>query len=257
MVMEFIKSFVGIKGKEAVQAVVTGLASVDPAAASKADMEVMEKDLDATGRHVAQLRADLAREKKEYDAVAGDYDRMYAAAEHLGAQMQGEADAGRKGELEKSLTTLVTRLSELKPRLDQEKQDVDDVQGLLTEAEALYKAKSQAMVEAKRNLQGAVRDMERAHIQKQQAEKRAEQAAQLAGLREGVSTSKLNTALNAFNQKAEQARKEAEMLRMKADALKPVDTVKDDPNITAALAAAGKPALPAGNAAAMLAALKR
>lgn len=256
MVMEFLKSFIGIKGQEAVQSIVAGLASIDPASASRADLEVLERDLDATGRQVAQLRADLARERSEADAVSSDYDRMYAAASHLEGQANNETDPTRKLELEQSLNGLLDRLASMKTRLDSEMQDVTDVQSLLVEAESLYKQKSAALTEAKRNLDQATRDMQRAMTEKEQAARRAEQAAQLAGLREGHAT-KLNTALNVFNQKATEARREAETLRMKADSLRPISgPVGGDANIQAALAATAN-RLPTENLSNRLALLKR
>jgi len=237
MVMEFLKSFIGIKGQEAVQSIVSGLASIDPTAASRADLDVLERDLDATGRQVAQLRADLARERSEADAVSSDYDRMYAAAAHIEGQVNSATDPVRKQELETSLSGLLDRLAAMKTRLDSEIRDVTDVQALLAEAETLYKQKSSALTEAKRTLEQATRDMQRAVTEKEQAQRRAEQAAQLAGLREGQST-KLNTALNVFNQKAAEARREAETLRMKAESLKPISGPSGgDANVQAALSA--------------------
>ncbi len=256
MVMEFLKSFIGVKGHDAVQSIVAGLASIDPNAASRADLEVLERDLDATGRQVAQLRADLARERSEADAVASDYDRMYAAAHHLEGQVAGEADQNRRVELENSLAGLLDRLAAMKARLDSETRDVTDVQTLLAEAESLYKQKSAALSEAKHKLEQATRDMERAMTEKEQASRRAEQAAQLAGLREGHST-KLNTALNVFNEKAAEARREAETLRMKADSLKPMSGgPSGDANVQAALAATAQRA-PSASLSDRLASLKR
>lgn len=256
MVMEFLKSFIGVKGHDAVQSIVAGLASLDPAAASRADMEVLERDLDATGRQVAQLRADLARERSEADAVASDYDRMYAAAHHLEGQVAAATDPTRKAELETSLAGLLDRLAAMKARLDAETRDVTDVQDLLAEAEKLYKEKATALSEAKRNLEQANRDMERAMTEKEQAARRAEQAAQLAGLRQGHA-SKLNTALNVFNEKAAEARRQAESLRMKADSLKPISAgPSGDANVQAALAATAQRS-PTVNLSDRLAALKR
>jgi len=257
MVMEFLKSFIGVKGHEAVHSIVAGLASLDPAAASRADMEVLERDLDATGRQVAQLRADLARERSEADAVASDYDRMYAAAHHLEGQVAAATDPSRKAELENSLAGLLDRLAAMKARLDAETRDVTDVQELLEEAESLYKEKAAALAVAKRNLEQANREMERAMTEKEQAARRAEQAAQLAGLRQGHA-SKLNTALNVFNEKTAQARREAETLRMKTDSLKPmsVGAPSGDANIQAALAATAQ-TRPTANLSDRLASLKR
>ncbi len=256
MVMEFLKSFIGVKGQDAVQSIVAGLASLDPAAASRADLEVLERDLDATGRHVAQLRADLTRERNEADAVASDYDRMYAAAHHLEGQVAATADPTRKAELEISLASLLDRLATMKTRLDAETRDVMDVQDLLVEAENLYKEKAAALSEAKRKLEQANREMERAMTEKEQAARRAEQAAQLAGLRQGQG-SKLNTALNAFNEKAAEARRQAESLRMKADSLKPMNgSPSADANIQAALEATAQRS-PTVNLSERLSALKR
>jgi uncharacterized protein (DUF3084 family) len=256
MVMEFLKSFIGAKGQEAVQSIVSGLASLDPATASRADLEVLERDLDATGRQVAQLRTDLARERSEADAVSSDYDRMYAAAHHLEGQVAAAADPVRKAELETSLAGLLDRLATMKSRLEAELQDVTDVQDLLAQAETLYKEKAAALSEAKRKLEQANREMERAMTEKQQAERRAEQAAQLAGLRQGHAT-KLNTALNVFNEKAMAARREAESLRMKADSLKPMLAgPTGDANVQAALAATAQRS-PTSSLSDRLAALKR
>lgn len=233
----FFKNFVGAKGNDAAHSLASALVRLDPDAASKADLLTMEQDLDRAGGVIAKLRADLAGERRELDAITKTYRELMGAAEVLQRQIEdpaaSEADKASK---QASLTKLLTRLESVVPELNRDKQDVAQTEALLNDAQDAYKAKADALVAAKGNLERARHDLQHAKIQEGRAHDRAEQAAVVAGLKSSP-TSGLTTALNVMEESAEAARQRAESADMKAAAISGARSSSEDPNIAAALAA--------------------
>lgn len=253
----FMTSFLGAKGKEIGQEVVQALVEMDPEAATQAQLEQMEKDLDQAGLVLQKIRADHDREVREADAATKRYDQMMAAAEHLQKQLDDPATpADRKPGLETSLAKLVAQLEEFAPEVDRERADVVEVQALLDEAHEAYKIKAQALAQAKQKLDRAKRDMQRASMEQERSEEKARRAAEVAGLRQGTGN-KLNVALDAMQRRAEEARAKAAASKMKSEALSQVASAPEgDPNIAAALKAVEGTARP-GNLSDRLSALKK
>ncbi|MEO5375702.1 MAG: hypothetical protein H7840_15775 [Alphaproteobacteria bacterium] len=252
----FLKSFVGVKGKQLGRDIVEAIVELDPNAATEAQLAEMEKDLDQAGMLLQKIRTDLEREQREADAAVKRYNQMMGAAEHLQAQLNGTSVSDRAS-VEASLAKLVVQLEGLVPEVEQEKQDVVEVQALLDETQAAYKAKAEALASAKQGLDRAKRDMQRAVLQEERAGEKAKRAAEVAGLRGSGPTNKLSIAVDAMHRRAEEARAKAANSTMKAETLSIVHRRDDDdPNIAAALKAVeGGPA--AGNLTDRLAALKK
>jgi chromosome segregation ATPase len=245
----FIKSFIGIKGREIGREVVDALVELDPESATEAQLKVMENDLDQAGKVIQTIRADLVREQKEAELVRNRYERLLAAAEHLQQQTLDPAQASRRPELEASLDKLVSQLEELRPEVEQEERDVQEVEILLSEAMQAYKVKAEALAKARAGLQRARNDMQRAKL----AQERAEQQAERAGLRGTGQGNRLSTAMDAMQRQAETARSKAEAARMKAQALTMAGATGtgevialEDAHIAAALAATRHPVAKAG-----------
>ena len=162
---------------------------------------------------------------------------MMAAAEHLQGQINAPETADKAG-LEASLAKLVTQLEEVSPQVDLERKDVAEVQALLDDAQAAYKAKAAALAGAKQDLERAKHDMQHAAIQQERAEDKAKRAAEIAGLH-GDSGNKLTVAVDAMHRRAEEARAKAASATMKAETLTAINAKpEDDPNIAAAMKAA-------------------
>ncbi|MCW2243840.1 hypothetical protein [Azospirillum canadense] len=240
--ISFIRNLVGVKTDQAVQSAVEALVRWDPKAATEAELRTMEQNLDQLGLQVAQARAAYEKEQKEADAITALSRQRMAAAEHLQKQLETEADAGRKAQVERSLETLVGMLEQMAPDIDREEQDARDAREFLDMLEKTYSDAGNKLKQARAELQRAERDMGRAAQQRDMAQQRAEAARQAAGL--SGATSSLGTALKAMQDAAARDLASAEAANSKARLLKPSKPEEEDPNIKAALAAAtgGQPA---------------
>ncbi|WP_207476635.1 hypothetical protein [Arenibaculum pallidiluteum] len=233
----FIRNLVGVKTDQAVQSAVEALVRWDPRSATEAELRTMEQHLDALGLQVAQARAAYEKERKEAEAIGALSRQRMAAAEHLQHQLEAEQDAGRRGQLEKSLETLVGMLEQMAPDIDREVQDEKDAQEFLDMLEKTYQEAGQKLKAARSELSRAERDMARAAQQRDAAERRSEAARQAAGL--SGATSSLGTALKAMQDAAARDLASAEAANAKAKLLKPSRPEEEDANIRSALSAVG------------------
>ncbi|KAF0136475.1 MAG: hypothetical protein FD153_1921 [Rhodospirillaceae bacterium] len=253
----FMKSFLGVKGKQFGADVIEAIVGIDPEGATQAQMAQMEKDLDNTGMMLQKIRADYEREVREAEEAMQRYDKMMAAAELLQARLADPAMlVTEHAAIEASLARLIGQIEGFAHEVEQEKQDMIEVKALLDEAQTAYKAKAEALTQARQGLDRARRDMQRATLQAERAEEKAKRAAEVACLR-GTTTNRLSIATDAMQRKAEEARAKAAALNLKADALalaKP--GASDDPLITEAMRAIeSKPGANNANLAERLAAL--
>lgn len=234
--LPFVRNFIGVKGDNAAAGVVKALVQLDPESATIADLRTMEQDLDKAGGMIAKLRADLAHEQIEYDSIGWQYHELMAAAELLQKRIAdpGTADAQRQS-LNGSLAWLVEKIEHMAPELDRDKKDVESTRTLLSEAEAVYQQKAEALSNAKKNLDSARHDLQHARIEEERSAERARQAAAVAGLG-ASSTSGLTVALNVMQQSAQEARQRADAMNMKAQALSHLKEATADQNVAAALA---------------------
>jgi chromosome segregation ATPase len=232
----FVRSFLGVKTDQAVQAGVEALVRWDPQAATEAELRTMEHHLDELGMQVAQARVAYDREQKEAVAIKGLLQQRMAAAEQLERQRAGEPSPERKTALEKSLATLVGMLEQMTPDVEREAQDATEAQEFLAMLEKTYADAGAKLRAARSQLDRAHRDMGRATQRREVAERQAEAARQAAGLTH--TTNSLNVALKAMQDAAEKDLMAAEAASAKAQLLQPTQPEKDDPNIVAALASA-------------------
>lgn len=236
MMFGFMKSFLGIKGKQFGQEVIEAIVGIDPEGATQAQLEQMEKDLDKAGIVLQKIRTDYEREVYEAEETMQRYDKMMAAAEYLQAKLANSVTSMTEHPaIEASLARLLDKIEEFAHEVEQEKQDVVEVKALLEEAQAAYKDKAEALTRAKQEIDRAKRGMQRATLQAERAEEKAKRAAEVAGLRRGT-TNKLAIATNAMQRKAEEARVRASAFTMKADALAQPSS-SDDPLIAEAMQA--------------------
>ena len=234
--LSFTKCFIGAGGEQAATALTTAMVRMAPETATAAELKNMEQDLDAAGQLISRLQRELTDERHAYDAINARYTQMMGAAENL--QRQIDTASFLKDPLQASLATLVAQIEEMVPQLDQDKDDINSTQALLTEAEAAYRAKASALAGAKAKLTRAKNDMAHATLEEQRAASRAETARAVAGLSSGSGTSGINVALDAMTRTAQTTRDRAAALDMKAKALNGAKSAEEDPNIAAAMAAA-------------------
>ena len=230
----------------------------DPETATDAEIEEMIAELDKITVEAGKAKADFEREQKEADAVRQNYDRYISAADMLEGQMktaQTSGDLVKASDIQSSLDKLLDDLEQLKPELEREKQEAAEAKEFYDELIGLAKTSADKVKQARNTLQNARRDMQRAEIQKQRAADKAAKAEKLAGLRKD--TGGMGVALASMNKQAEEAKAKAVASELKAKLLAPSE-VNKDPNIEAALKAAGGSALTLGSSVSdRLAALKR
>jgi len=232
----FVRNLVGVKTDQAVNSAVAALVRWDPQSATEAELRTMEQHLDELGRRVAEARIGFDREQREADAITQLSRQRMTAAEQLNQRAQAEAEPGRKGEVERSLATLLGMLEQMTPDIEREKQDVSDAGDFLRSLEETYEQAGRKLKSARDELARAHRDMARAGQQREIAEQRANAARQAAGL--VSATSGLNVALKAMQDNAQRDLVAAEAATAKARLLKPSRPEEDDPNIAAAMASA-------------------
>jgi hypothetical protein len=227
----FLKAFAGVKGQAVAKQVTEALVTMDPKAASEAQLKVMEADLDEVGILLQHTRADHQREVTEYEAANRRFQEGLAGAEVLKRKI---AEAESPGFLPKkdlagalqgaqqfrdALDRLLQHLEDQKAALDREKADVDQAAALLHEVEQAFHDKANQLGNAKADLERAQRDMSRSEIEAQRAKARSEQVAKVAGLRDGE-TNSLSTAIDAMKNRAAQNRMAAQAATDKATVLK-------------------------------------
>jgi chromosome segregation ATPase len=234
--LTFVRTFLGVKTDQAVQAGVEALVRWDPQSATEAELRTMERHLDELGLQVAQARAAYDRERREAVAIKGLLQQRMAAAEELERQRAIEPTPTRQAALEKSLGTLVGMLEEMTPEVEREAQDETEAQEFLAMLEKTYAEAGAKLRAARSQLERAQREMGRATQRREMAERQAEAARQAAGLSQ--TTNSLNVALKAMQDAAAKDLMAAEAAGAKARLLQPTQPEQDDPNIVAALAAA-------------------
>jgi chromosome segregation ATPase len=250
----FVRTFLGVKTDQAVQAGVEALVRWDPQSATEAELRTMEQHLDELGLQVAQARAAYDRERQEAVAIKGLLQQRMAAAEQLEKQRAVAPTPERKAALEKSLATLVEMLEQMTPDVEREAQDETEAQEFLAMLEKTYAEAGAKLRAARSQLDRAQRDMGRATQRRDMAERQAEAARQAAGL--SHTTNSLNVALKAMQDAAAKDLMAAEAAGAKARLLQPTQPEQDDPNIAAALAAASGARLVPQSLSDRLAALK-
>ena len=233
----FIRNLIGVKGDQAVQGALNAIVKWDPQGASDAQLLAMEENLDIIGRRVEAARSAYEKERREFDSIETLSHQRMSAADLLQKQIDSEAEPKRKAELNASLEKLVSMLEEMAPDIDRERKDAEAAQEFLDALQQNYGEAARKLKTAKSELTRAQRDMARAAHARDTAEQRAEQARETAGLvRSGNA---LNVALEVMQTAAKRDEEAAAAANQKAKILAPSSPEKDDPNIAAALAAAG------------------
>jgi len=254
---EFIAAFGLIKTKKIAKDLTNMLALTDKDVAGKADLAVKEKNLDAAGLLLTQLRTAHNHEVQEFERLDGMYHQYLSAAEQLKTRLADPTTSDTdKSQIGAGLEELVGKLEKMSPDLEQHRHDVEESADLLREATAAYQEKAADLKQAKAQLEEAQRDLTRAKIVNDRAKEHAENAARVAGLREEGNDNGVNVALNAMQQEAAKLRANAEANQLKAQTLGKAPPKEDNPFVRDALASA-QGAAPAASVLDRLAALKK
>ena len=250
----FVKNFGKQKVHQTGQSLVQMLAGWDPDTASAAEIEQMEERLDKLTTQVAQARQTWQKEQEEADAIEKLYDQRMKASELLQGKLE-QATGEEAAALEKALTELVDMLESMQPDIEREMEEAKEAEAFMKELEEVATLSAEKLKTARRTLENAKRDMARAKIREQRAQERADQAAQLAGLRQ--ETDQLGSALSAMKREAESAEARAEAMNLKSRLLAPTKEEKTNSLVEEALKQAGGGAPKPSNITDRLAGLKR
>lgn len=232
----FAKALAVAHGHKALQSVTDAIVDLDPATASKAQLDMMEDSLNKVNEELTKLKITAAHERSDANAVKSRFDMNTAAATALNTRYEAETDPVKKASLEKSLNGLMSTLEDIKRELDQNEQAAAESEALVTETTTIYEQKAADLLAAKRNLAKAAQELDAAKVAREHANEQAEHAAEIAGLRDNK-TDGLNAALTSMQRQAEQARGDAEAAKLKASVLtKAEHGSMDDPNVLEALA---------------------
>lgn len=238
----FLKSFGIEKLGKVGETITQKIVSWEPETASQAEIEEMIRELDKITTEAGKARAAYDREQAEALAAQINYDKFLAAAELLQKRLEENQSAGdqaRALELSHSLNKLLENLEELKPELEREVQEAEEANAYFEELKELAQVTADKVKKAKDMLGKGHRDMQRAELERQRAQARADRVLTTAGLKS--QTSNLGVALAAMNRQAEEAKAAAASSDMKAKLLS-VEPKGQDDNIKAALAeVAGEP----------------
>lgn len=249
----FFKAFAGTKGKEVAQQFTQALVAMDPKAASAAQLQVMEHDLDTAGALLVQTRQDHQREVTDYETAQRRFQEGLAGAEVLKRKVADATTDESRKQFQDALARLLGHLEEQKADLDREKDDVEQAAALLHEVDSAYREKAEHLASAKRDLERAQRDMSRSEIEASRARDRAEASAKIAGLRDNEPGS-LTTAIDAMRGRAAANRAVAAAATEKASVLKKGANGDD---VIAAAIAEGQPVPTTKSTEDRLAALKQ
>ena len=248
----FVTSFGKKKSEKMGQTIVQTLSSWDPETASQAELEQMEKRLNALVQEVAQARLVYKKEQDEADAIDALYHQRLKAAEILQAR-QEEAPGDEK--IEKALSELVDLLEEMQPEIERESQEAAEAKAFMEELEEVASISAEKLKTAKKSLEKAVQEMKRAQVRQEKANDSAERAAKLAGLRQ--ESDQLGSALSAMRKNADEANAKADAAQMKARLLSPTEKESESELIKEAMKEAGGASAPSASISNRLAALKK
>lgn len=124
-----------------------------PNTATEAELDQMEQAFDDVGRKITKMHRQLSVEEHNHAAIQARYAQMMDVAEHLEHEIA--ANPVNKAELEVSHAKLVAQIEKIAPELNDDRRYIEETCSLLSDLEAVYHQKAQALAEAKANLQRA------------------------------------------------------------------------------------------------------
>ena len=256
VVWRFLKHYGMNKATDVLNEFASAVVAFDPETASKAQVAMMEAELNKLGNRLAEAEAELRREHRETMDLKDSYEQHLKAAQILEAKLSdGGAESAMAAETEASLAKIIDKLEQLRPEIEREEQEDQEVEAWRSELRRAFDELARKIRRAHTELKSVRRQMDMANLQKERALEQDRRAKEAAGLTSSLSS--LSVALDAMNQETSKVRAETEALKLKAGLLQ-TDRLDSDPNIAAALAAArGESSEDRGSLSDRLAALSR
>ena len=235
MVWRFLKHYGVNKATEVLEDFTSAVVAFDPETASKAQIAMMEAELKKLGNRLAEAEAEVQREHRETRDIERSYQQYLQAAQVLHSKLESADDEDKCAELELSLGKVIDKLEQLKPEIERERKEDQEIELWRSELRSSFEELALKVRRAQGELVSARRQMDMAKLQKQRADSRHRQSQEAAGLSSSMSS--LSVALDAMNRETAKVRAETEALKLKADLFK-IDQLDSDPNVAMALAQA-------------------
>lgn len=214
----------------------TMLINFDPETAEEIQIEALEKALDDQLKAGAEAEQDYRKEQAEAIAIQKLQDSKIQAAETLSARLESATKKSDKEAIETSLGKLLTDIENMQADVDREVAEALQAKEIWLEYQAADKELAEQVKNARKMFEDLRRNKKSADIKKQRAERQAENAAKLAGIRNGGD--RMNKVMEVMQKNVDKANAEAAAATRKADLLKPAPSVTEDPLIAEALSAA-------------------
>lgn len=234
MVWRFLKHYGMNKASAMLEEFTSAVVAFDPHAASKAQIAMMETELNKLGGRVAEAEAELKREHQETLALKRSYEQYLQAARFLETKLTDGMESSRTSETEASLARILDKLEQMKPEIEREEREDAEVEAWRSELRRAFEELAQKIRYSHTQLDSARRQMNMAKLQKDRAQEQERRAREGAGLTKSIGS--LSVALDAMNRETAKVRAQTEALKLKAGTLQ-FDLLESDPNVAAALSA--------------------
>ena len=231
MACRFLNHYRIGKASEVLEEFTSAVVAFDPDTTSKAQIAMMQAELETLGKRVVEAKAEVKREHGETEELQRTYDRYLEAARVLERRLETANDTERRGELEGSLAKLIEQLERLKPELAREQEEDREADIWAGELRASFEDLAAKLHHAE-GVRSARRPVETAKLQRQRAAERHRRSSAAARLTTALST--ISVALDAMNKETARVRAESDALQLQAKVLQG-DRLEHDPHIAAAL----------------------
>jgi len=235
MVWRFLHHYGVKKATTVLDEFAATIVAFDPETASRAQLGVMQVELNTLGTRLAEAEAEVRREHEETRQLKQTYDEYLRAAEIMEDELKVADDPAQADDIRTGLAKIVAELERLQPEIAREEEEDREVEAWRAELRRAFETLAEKVKSAQNDLRSARRQMEMANLQKEHAAEKDRRAREAAGITRSISS--VSVALDAMNQQAARARAEAETLKLKAG-LFHVDRLDHDPKIAGALAKA-------------------
>ena len=235
MVWRFLKPYGVGKAGEVLDEFAAAVAAFDSESASKAQITMMQAELNKLSGRLFEVEAELRRAHRETVELDQRYRRYFEAAQVLQERLDRSQGDIERLQIEGSLARLVDRLEWLKPELAREQEEDREAETWTGKLRASFEDLAAKLDLAKGNLRSPERRLTSVKLRQQRLMSRDRKDAAAAGLTSAISA--ISVALDAMNKETVKGLAESEALKLKAEVMRG-DRLENDPHIAAALGAA-------------------
>lgn len=238
-----IASFFGqvskVKIEQGLQAATAALASLDPEAASQAQIEMLDDKLDTLREKLVRAQRDVDKDLAETAAWETKAEQIRQALRILKSQLENAEETAKPGIMDKA-HRLAASLQQAQNEVEREKREDAEKLDILNQIQAIHDQVKQRRNTMESQLQQARNRMESAKLREESARLKEQQTRELAGLAGGFDT--MGIALDAMNKAAEEAEVAAAKASLASQEMNARGGNQDEQLLADILGAASKPA---------------